>query len=59
MSHLGLDDAERAEFIMKNPEFLGALTEGLAGLDKLDEAIAAVDRAINRANLDGGRWCSA
>jgi predicted ATPase len=38
------------------PEFLGALAEGLAGLGRITEAIAAVERALGRVERGGELW---
>ncbi len=48
-----LDAAERVEWAIWYPEMLGALAEGLAGLGRLPEAMATVDRAIAKAEHDG------
>jgi predicted ATPase len=50
-----LDAAEKVGWAIWNPEFLGALAEGLAGQGRLPEAIATVDQALAKADRDGER----
>jgi predicted ATPase/DNA-binding winged helix-turn-helix (wHTH) protein len=38
-------------------ESLGALAEGLGGLNRIPEAFAAIDQALFKANTGGERWC--
>jgi predicted ATPase/DNA-binding winged helix-turn-helix (wHTH) protein len=38
-------------------EFAGDLACGLAGLERFDEAIATLDRALDRGKSGGGSWC--
>jgi predicted ATPase len=38
------------------PEFLGAVAQGLAGLRRLDEALATLKEALARAERSGERW---
>jgi predicted ATPase/DNA-binding winged helix-turn-helix (wHTH) protein len=54
-----LDQCERDGWRSVNVEFLGDLARGLAGLERFDEAVAALDRALARAESGGGRWCKA
>jgi predicted ATPase/DNA-binding winged helix-turn-helix (wHTH) protein len=51
-----LDTCEKTRHTICYPEFLGALAEGLAGLGRLTEALATVDRALASANRGGERW---
>jgi predicted ATPase/DNA-binding winged helix-turn-helix (wHTH) protein len=51
-----LDTCERTGWTICYPEFLGALAEGLAGLGRLTEAIATIDRALATADRGGERW---
>jgi hypothetical protein len=51
-----LNEVDRNGFIMKNPEYLGALAEGLGGLGRTDEGISTIDAAVEEANREGGRW---
>jgi predicted ATPase/DNA-binding winged helix-turn-helix (wHTH) protein len=39
------------------PSYLGALSEGLAGLGRTDEARLTLERALDRAERDGEEWC--
>jgi predicted ATPase len=50
-----LDAAEKVEWAIWQPEMLGALAEGLAGLGRLPEAIVTVDQALAKAERDGER----
>ncbi len=50
-----LDAAEKVGWAIWQPELLGALAEGLAGLGRLPEAIATVDQALAKADRDGER----
>jgi len=54
-----LDQCERDGWRSVNVEFLGDLARGLAGLERFDEAIATLDRALTRAESGGGHWCKA
>jgi predicted ATPase/DNA-binding winged helix-turn-helix (wHTH) protein len=54
-----LDLCERSGWRMSNAEFLGDLACGLAGLERFDEAIATVDRALARAESSREHWCEA
>jgi predicted ATPase/DNA-binding winged helix-turn-helix (wHTH) protein len=51
-----LDTCENTGWTICYPEFLGALAEGLAGLGQFTEALAAIDRALARADRGGERW---
>jgi predicted ATPase/DNA-binding winged helix-turn-helix (wHTH) protein len=51
-----LNEVDRDQFIMKNPEYLGALAEGLGGLGRTDESIATIDAAVEEADREGCRW---
>ena len=39
------------------PSYLGALSEGLAGLGRTDEARLTLEQALARAERDGEEWC--
>src|SRR5882757_3039494 len=54
-----LDLCERDGWRVSNAAFLGDLACGLAGLERFDEAIATVDRALVRAEGSRERWCQA
>jgi predicted ATPase len=54
-----LDLCERGGWRISNAEFLGDLACGLAGLERFDEAIATVDRALARAESSREHWCRA
>jgi predicted ATPase len=49
-----LDLSERSGWRMSNPEFLGDFARGLAGLERFDEAMATLDRALVRAESSRG-----
>lgn len=51
-----LDTYERIGWAVWYPEFLGVLAEGLAGLERLTEALATVDQALERADRGGERY---
>jgi predicted ATPase/DNA-binding winged helix-turn-helix (wHTH) protein len=51
-----LDTCERTGWTICNPEFLGALAEGLAGLGKFSEALVTIDRSLASADRGGERW---
>jgi len=53
------DPCDRTGWRPGYPEHLGVLAEGLAGLGRHAEAIAAVDRALASADHGGERWCVA
>ena len=50
------DPCDRTGWRPGYPEHLGVLAEGLAGLGRHAEAIAAVDRALASADHGGERW---
>jgi hypothetical protein len=52
-------DTDRDDFVMRNPEYLGLLAEGLAGMGRTAEGLTTVDYALDEANRDGSRWCIA
>jgi predicted ATPase/DNA-binding winged helix-turn-helix (wHTH) protein len=52
-------DTDREEFVMRNPEYLGLLAEGLAGMGRTAEGLTTVDHALEQANREGCRWCIA
>jgi predicted ATPase/DNA-binding winged helix-turn-helix (wHTH) protein len=54
-----LDLCERSGWRLANAEFLGDLARGLGGLERFDEAIATVDRALVRAESSHEHWCQA
>jgi predicted ATPase len=51
-----LATCERTGWLFCYPEFMGMLAEGLAGLGQHGEALAAIDKALARANATGERW---
>jgi predicted ATPase len=51
-----LHTCETTGWTICHPEFLGALAEGLAGLGRLTEALATIDRALAAADRGGERW---
>jgi len=51
-----LDTCDRTGWKPGYPEYLGVLAEGLAGLGRHAEAIAAADRALAAADHGGERW---
>ena len=51
-----LDTCERTGWTICNPEFLGALAEGLAGLGQFSEALVTIDRSLASADRGGERW---
>jgi predicted ATPase len=53
----GLDRRAWAGWTMRNPEFMGALAEGLAGTGRLAEAFGAVDAALAQCERGDQRWC--
>jgi predicted ATPase len=52
-------DTDRDDFVMRNPEYLGLLAEGLAGMGRTAEGLTTVDHALEQANREGSRWCIA
>jgi predicted ATPase len=54
-----LDGCDKTGWKPSYPECLGVLAEGLAGLGRNAEAIAAVDRGLAVANQGGERWYAA
>ena len=52
-----LEACERSGWQMAYVQFLCCLAEGLAGLGRLDEAGARVERALAWADDHGERWC--
>jgi predicted ATPase len=55
----GLELCERGGWRVSNGAFLGDLACGLAGLERFDEAIAIVDRALVRVESSCEHWCKA
>jgi predicted ATPase/DNA-binding winged helix-turn-helix (wHTH) protein len=51
-----LGTCDRTGWKIYFPEFLGAVAEGLAGLDRLTEAMATIDQALTIAHRGGERW---
>jgi predicted ATPase len=51
-----LETCERTAWLNCYPEFMGMRAEGLARLGQPDEALAAVERALVRAETGGERW---
>jgi tetratricopeptide (TPR) repeat protein len=48
---------DKAGGLTQYPSYLGTLSEGLAGLGRLDEARTTLDEALARAERDGEEWC--
>jgi predicted ATPase/DNA-binding winged helix-turn-helix (wHTH) protein len=48
--------SEQTGWTVCYPEFLGAFAEGLAGLGQFPEAIATIDRALQKAHTGGECW---
>jgi predicted ATPase len=53
--HAEFDASEGTAWAIWHPEFMGGLAEGLAGLGRLDEALAVIDQA--QAKADEGGEC--
>jgi predicted ATPase/DNA-binding winged helix-turn-helix (wHTH) protein len=51
-----IDARVRAGWLMRIPEFLGVLAEGLAAIGRLAEALATVEEALCQSYRDGQRW---
>jgi predicted ATPase len=51
-----LDASERTGWTNWYPEFLGVYAEGLSGLGRFSEAVAAIDQALVRADQGGERY---
>ena len=54
-----LDSFDRDEFVMRNPEYLGVLAEGLAGIGQIAEGLTTIDHALDQSDREGCRWCIA
>jgi predicted ATPase/DNA-binding winged helix-turn-helix (wHTH) protein len=52
-----LDTFDRDDPVIKNPEYLGALAEGLAGMDRIAEGLITIDVALQQADREGCGWC--
>jgi predicted ATPase len=52
----GLEARIQAGWMMRCPEFLGVLGEGLAGMGNLSEAAATIEEAIAQSNRGAERW---
>jgi predicted ATPase len=52
----GLEACERSGETTCDPEFLGALAKGLAGVGQITEAIASVETALERVERGGDLW---
>jgi predicted ATPase len=50
------DTANSTAWAIWHPELMGALAEGLAGLGRLGEALAAIDQALAKAEAGGERY---
>jgi predicted ATPase len=55
----GLESLGTKGFSLRNPEFLGALAEGLAGTGQLTESLSTIDSALAQSEYGGRRWCVA
>jgi predicted ATPase len=55
----GIEMRARAGWLMRNPEFLGVLAEGLAAAGQADEAQVAINEALSQAEGGGQLWCLA
>jgi predicted ATPase/DNA-binding winged helix-turn-helix (wHTH) protein len=53
---MGLDLLRTAVDKIRYPHLLGVLAEGLAGLGRFTEALAAVEQALSTADRSGERW---
>ena len=51
-----MNTLEPAGWTIGFPEYLGAVAQGLAGLGRLDEALATLEQALARAERSGERW---
>jgi predicted ATPase len=51
-----MNTLEPAGWTISFPEYLGAVTQGLAGLGRLDEALATLEQAFAWAERSGERW---
>jgi predicted ATPase/DNA-binding winged helix-turn-helix (wHTH) protein len=54
-----IDELRRVGFAQYLTAFLGALARGLAGTGRADEALAAVEEALERCARTGEGWCLA
>jgi predicted ATPase len=53
-----LETFGRRKFVMtRNPEFLCALAEGLAGVGQFETALATMDELLAEADLERTCWC--
>jgi predicted ATPase/DNA-binding winged helix-turn-helix (wHTH) protein len=55
----GIDARVQAGWMMRNPEFIGTLAEGLAGSGQHDAALIAIDEALAQSERDSQLWCFA
>jgi predicted ATPase/DNA-binding winged helix-turn-helix (wHTH) protein len=51
-----LDTFARTGWSAEDPEYLGVLAEGYAGVGQHAESLAALDEALARSDRDGERW---
>jgi predicted ATPase/DNA-binding winged helix-turn-helix (wHTH) protein len=56
---IGLQTRAENGWLMRNPEFLGSLAEGLLGLGNTPAALCAVDKALEIARQGHQMWCFA
>jgi predicted ATPase/DNA-binding winged helix-turn-helix (wHTH) protein len=50
------DACQRAGWTISYPELFAGIAEGLAGLGRIAEALATIDKALARADESGERW---
>lgn len=55
----GLQARTRNGWLMRNPEFLGSLAEGLLAIGEAVQALAEVDEAVSMSRQGGQLWCLA
>jgi predicted ATPase/DNA-binding winged helix-turn-helix (wHTH) protein len=53
----GIDMRARTGWLMRNPEFLGVLAEGLAAVGRGVEALTSIGEALSQSERDGQFWC--
>ncbi len=59
LMRLALEACERSGWKLWYSEHLGYLAQGLAGLDRLDEACETIERAVVWGEQSGAAWCQA
>jgi len=55
----GLDELRETGSVLSDSAFLCALAEGLAGIGRVAQGLAAVEEALVRSESSEGRWCIA